>query len=42
MQLETLEVSSAYLEAAERHPGLEITGPPRIMAFDAGGKLKPL
>ncbi len=42
MQLERMQVSSAYLDAARRSEQLEILGPPEPLAMDREGNLRPL
>jgi hypothetical protein len=42
MQLERMQVSSAYLDAARRSEQLEILGPPEPLAMDPEGNLRPL
>ncbi len=42
MQLERMQVSSAYLDAARRSEQLEILGAPEPLAMDPEGNLRPL
>ena len=42
MQLERMQVSSAYLDAARQSGQLEILGPPEPLAVDPDGNLRPL
>jgi hypothetical protein len=42
MQLEQMQVSSAYLDAARQSEHLEILGPPEPLAVDEEGNLLPL
>jgi hypothetical protein len=42
MQLDRMQVSSAYLDAARRSEHLEILGPPEPLAVDEEGNLRPL
>ena len=42
MQLERMQVSSAYLDAARQSEHLEILGPPEPLAMDEEGNLRPL
>jgi hypothetical protein len=42
MQLERIQVSSAYLDAVRQSEQLEILGPPEPLAMDPEGNLRPL
>jgi hypothetical protein len=42
MQLERMQVSSAYLDATKQSEHLEILGPPEPLAMDEEGNLRPL
>ena len=42
MQLERMQVSSAYLDAARQSEHLEVLGPPEPLALDEEGNLLPL